>query len=317
MAKVSVIIPVFGVEQYIERCARSLFEQTLDDMEFIFVDDCTKDNSIRVLEKVLQDYPLRIKQVKIVHHQTNRGLSRARETGVSLAASEYIAHCDSDDWVEPDMYRILYKKIKEGGYDIVKCSYFKSFPNKEVIYNVYCDKCNYTHDDIMKYLLSWKGWNSIWTLLVKSDIYKGVEFTDFAMLEDFFVVTQLLTKSHKIGIVNKPFYHYFQNPQSICGNINEEAVIKRADQASRNITLVLALLDESVIRKYKNEVIRLKYEPCNILMKIMTNKKNYTIWSKFALPNLEVINSSYISKKEKIQYMLVQTHLYYMIKKII
>ena len=78
MPKVSVIVTVYGVERYIERCARSLFEQTLDDMEYIFVDDCSKDSSISVLENVITQYPLRKGQVRIVHHEQNKGVSRAR-----------------------------------------------------------------------------------------------------------------------------------------------------------------------------------------------------------------------------------------------
>ena len=108
--KVSVIIPVYGVEKYIERCARSLFEQTLEDIEYIFVDDCTPDNSISILRKVLSEYPNREKQVKILHHDKNKGLAKARQTGLKIASGEYIAHCDSDDWVDKDLYKVLYNQ---------------------------------------------------------------------------------------------------------------------------------------------------------------------------------------------------------------
>ena len=81
--KVSVCIPVYGVEKYIERCARSLFEQTMkDDIEFIFVDDCTPDKSIEILQKVLEEYPERKNQVKIIRHETNKGLTGARNTAL-------------------------------------------------------------------------------------------------------------------------------------------------------------------------------------------------------------------------------------------
>ena len=96
MPKVSVLVPVYGVEKYIERCARSLFEQTLDDMECIFVDDCTPDDSMQVLVKILSEYPRRKEQVKIIHHETNQGLPAARQSGLKIATGEYIAHCDSD-----------------------------------------------------------------------------------------------------------------------------------------------------------------------------------------------------------------------------
>ena len=102
--KVSVIIPVYNVEKYIERCARSLLEQSLKDIEYIFVDDCSPDNSITMLENILKEYPERQPLVKILFHEPNRGLAYTRQEGVDAAKGEYIIHCDSDDWVEPEMY---------------------------------------------------------------------------------------------------------------------------------------------------------------------------------------------------------------------
>ena len=98
MVKVSVCIPVYGVEQFIERCACSLFEQTMrDGIEFIFVDDCSPDNSVQRLEEILKRYPERQAQVSIIHHEKNMGLVRARKTALEAACGEYIIHCDSDD----------------------------------------------------------------------------------------------------------------------------------------------------------------------------------------------------------------------------
>ena len=119
--KVSVIIPVYNVEKYMEKCCRSLFGQTLENMEFIFVDDCTPDNSISVIESVLQEYPQRKSQVKITHHDKNRGLPSARNTGLGLAQGNYIIHCDSDDWVAPFMYEKMYARAVAENADIVWC----------------------------------------------------------------------------------------------------------------------------------------------------------------------------------------------------
>ena len=88
MPKVSVIVPVYGVEKYIERCARSLFEQTLDDIEYIFVDDCSPDRSIEILNQVIGEYPGRKDQVQIIHHASNQGLALARQTGLKAATGE-------------------------------------------------------------------------------------------------------------------------------------------------------------------------------------------------------------------------------------
>lgn len=107
---VSVIIPVYNVGKFIERCARSLMEQTMDNVEYIFVDDASPDNSIQILQKVLADYPNRRDNVRILTHAENKGLPAARNTGLAVATGEYIFHCDSDDFVEPDMLEQLYGK---------------------------------------------------------------------------------------------------------------------------------------------------------------------------------------------------------------
>jgi len=105
--KLSVCVPVYKVEQYIERCARSLFEQTLDDMEFVFVDDCSPDCSLAVVERVLADYPMRRRQVRLIRHQTNSGSAQARKTAMSLTSGDWIGFCDADDWVDSDFFRSM------------------------------------------------------------------------------------------------------------------------------------------------------------------------------------------------------------------
>ena len=104
MPKVSIIIPVYGVEKYIERCARSLFEQTLDDIEYLFIDDCTPDKSVEILKRVLEEYPHRKSQVVIHRMEQNSGQAKVREWGMQNATGEYVIHCDSDDWVDIHMY---------------------------------------------------------------------------------------------------------------------------------------------------------------------------------------------------------------------
>ena len=123
--KVSIVIPVYNVEKYIERCVRTLFAQTLDDLEYIFVDDCSPDNSIDVMLKVLEEYPVRKPQVKLIRHEINQGVSQSRQDGVEAATGEYIIHCDPDDWVELDMYEQLYTKAKETNADLVLCDYYE------------------------------------------------------------------------------------------------------------------------------------------------------------------------------------------------
>lgn len=121
--KVSILVPVYGVEKYIERCARSLFEQTYDNIEYIFVDDCTKDRSIEILQKVLEDYPNRKNQVKILHHDKNRGLSAARNTALDASTGDYLMHVDSDDYLRKDAVLLLAEKITTASSQVIIFGY--------------------------------------------------------------------------------------------------------------------------------------------------------------------------------------------------
>ena len=96
---VSVIIPIYKVEKYVCRCAETLMQQTLEDVEYIFVDDATPDKSMEVLSTVLAKYPHREEQIHIIHHKKNQGLPAARNSGLRIATGEYVFHCDSDDYV--------------------------------------------------------------------------------------------------------------------------------------------------------------------------------------------------------------------------
>lgn len=136
MYKISVVVPVYNVEKYIERCALSLLEQTLSDIEIIFVDDCSTDNSIQVLNKMLVCFPDSLINVKIVRHIQNLGLAAARITGVRVAQGEYVAFCDSDDWVDKDIYNFLYTAIQTNDVDMVYSNYIVEFKKKHFISNL-------------------------------------------------------------------------------------------------------------------------------------------------------------------------------------
>ena len=116
--KVSVIIPVYGAEKYIERCARSLFGQTLREVEYIFVDDCTTDRSMDVLRRVMADYPQRQPDIRLLRTPKNSGQALARRIGMKAAKGEYMIHCDPDDWVDACYYESLYIRASEAQADI-------------------------------------------------------------------------------------------------------------------------------------------------------------------------------------------------------
>ena len=127
--KVSVIIPVYNVEKYIERCARSLFGQTLDDIEYIFIDDCSTDNSIFIMQNILEEYPKRKNSVKIIRHSVNKGVGQTRQDGIDVASGQYLIHCDPDDWVDASIYQKLYSEAILKSAEMVICDFFYTLPN--------------------------------------------------------------------------------------------------------------------------------------------------------------------------------------------
>ena len=127
MIKVSILVPVYGVERVIATCAETLFAQTYEELEYIFVDDCTPDHSIEVLQQVLQKYPERQKQVKILHHEKNRGVGAARLTAILAATGDFIMHVDSDDWLPTDAVERLVNKQQLTDADIVDGGYMEKY----------------------------------------------------------------------------------------------------------------------------------------------------------------------------------------------
>lgn len=232
--KVSVLIPVYKVEKYIERCAISLFSQTIiEGIEFIFIDDASPDNSIQVLKNLLEKYPTRQKQVKIITHEKNSGSASARNTGFRHASGEYIIYCDSDDWVEPNMYEMLYQKAAETNADLVACDYWGDYSKKKIKYNQTpcCDLTTYK-----RLIITGKLHNSLWNKLIRKNIYNRLEFlfTDGVDLwEDVSVLCRLIYYVQKISFVRLPLYHYYQaNNNSYTKQFNDR-LLSNIEQASK------------------------------------------------------------------------------------
>lgn len=221
MPKLSVIIPVYKVEKYIERCARSLFEQTLEDIEYIFVNDCSPDKSINILTEVLEDYPHRKSHVKIVDHNINQGLTKTRNTGLAIATGDYIAHCDSDDWVEHDMYLRLYNKALETNSEIVYSDFYFAFNDRVEV----CRTADYDMDKtvlIKNYISS--VWTSLVNMIVKRTLYEDNDLKSpehLCYCEDFWLSVRLFLYSCRTTKISEPFYYYNQqNETSIMHNLN-------------------------------------------------------------------------------------------------
>lgn len=229
--KVSILVPVYSVEKYIERCVRSLFEQTYENIEYIFVDDCTKDKSIEILNSVLAEYPDRKKQTKILHHDKNRGLSAARNTALDASTGDYLMHVDSDDYLREDAIFLLVARISQKssqvlifGYSIVKCDGIFPVPLQVE------DKVS-----LINNYLSNRVPASMWNKFYDSKFYKATEVRSEEGInqgEDYVVVPRIIYKAERIDWLEDTLYYYEQsNVSSYSNNINETSInnMKRAD----------------------------------------------------------------------------------------
>lgn len=310
MPKVSIIIPVYGVEKYIERCARSLFEQTLDDIEYLFIDDCTPDRSIDILKQVLEEYPHRKCQVVIHRMEQNSGQAKVREWGMRNATGEYVIHCDSDDWVDINMYEDMYNKAKVEKADVVICDYeiTDGVNNSSII--------NACHASTIKQfinncLLQRDPW-SLCNKLFKKTAYYNIVYPQGAMGEDMVICFQSLFNCNSLAYINSPYYKYYYNPLSITKTVNKDSCIRRSSQLVDNSSIILRVLEErNVNGQYDAGIVVLMNFVRSIFYPLIHEKVYYRLWRKlYGGINLKVLFSTHISLAEKLRVILATVHLY-------
>lgn len=223
--KISICIPIYGVEKYIERCAISLFEQTYSNIEYIFVNDCTIDNSVNILKSTINRYPNRINQIKIINHKQNMGLGAARNTGIENATGEFIIHIDSDDFVEINIVEELVKQQKINNADIVSCGYLAHHKLKTDIYQPFN---SYNIEDTISQILSRNITVAIWGRLIRKSLYQNHDIKvpqGINMGEDYVTIPKLLYYAKKIDFVNYSLYHYdCYNSNSYTASFSEKNV---------------------------------------------------------------------------------------------
>ena len=165
---VSVIVPVYGVEKYIERCAQSIFEQTYQNIEIIFVNDCTPDKSMDILNKVMQEYPNIQSKIQIINHEVNGGSAITRKDGMLVAKGKYVIQWDSDDYVDVQFLEKMVALAEKEDADITICDMNKVYKDKIVHIHT-----NPSLDNIecLKQILIGKVHSSLCNKLIRRSLY--------------------------------------------------------------------------------------------------------------------------------------------------
>ena len=209
MPKISIIIPVYNVQAYLKECLDSVINQTIkDDLEIIVVNDGSTDNSQKIIDEYVEKYPKLVKSFI----KENHGQGSARNYGVKKASGEYIGFVDADDYIEKDMYEILYKEAKKKELDIVVCDMVWAYEDGKKEYRETLPR--FLKDFNYKtYILSNPGpVNKIY----KREIWeeKEVFFPEDIIYEDFAIIPAMPKYTKKIGYINKQFYYYRQRANS-------------------------------------------------------------------------------------------------------
>lgn len=266
---VSVLIPVYQVEDFIERCARSVFEQTYQNLECVFVDDGSTDSSIDILNQIINEYPSLKDNVHIIHHQENRGLAAARNTAIKSCHGDFVMHVDSDDWLEPDAAELLVRRQQETDADIVYTR--GNYLENQGTVKIDCRNWSTDRETLLTNLLQDKATMCIWSKLIRRSLYTnhGIIIDEFgSYYEDYQSLSQLVYYSKTISCLDAYIYHYDRaNPRSIVTNALHSMEIQR--QGLRSIQSVSAFFQDKdphyleYIKVFKTSFL-LRY-PQNIL----------------------------------------------------
>lgn len=275
MPKVTVIITIYNRERFIADCARSLFGQTLDDVEFLFVDDASTDNSVSVLEEVIAEYPTRNEMIHVLQMEQNGGRAVARQTGIDHATGEYVIHVDSDDWVDTDMLELLYTKAKETDADIVGCNITHEYKTYQKIFRqTYYE----TMDDNIRGLLNGKIFPSLCTSLTRTSLIKenhiifpqGIDTG-----EDLLFNLQLYLHANKVIGIDAPSYHY--------RHTEESGSFKHTEKSIKSVIEVARRIDELMkeagnYERFKYDILFRKFSMKSALVITFDNEDNNQAW---------------------------------------
>ena len=213
MAKISVIVPVYNVEKYLERCVHSIVLQTYKDFELILVDDGSPDNCPNMCDSYSKEYSF----IKVIH-QKNSGLSAARNAGIEWSFensdSEWITFIDSDDWVHPYYLESLYNAVKESNCSISMCQPYisetyeiKSVVNDNKNFEICNTEIAFEDDSLIA--------NAACARLYKKELFSSIRFPIGKLHEDRFTTYKLLFQFKEVAVINAPLYYYFVNLEGI------------------------------------------------------------------------------------------------------
>ena len=316
LPKISICVPIYNVEEYIERCVYSLFAQTYKNIEYIFVDDCTQDGSVEILKSLLRKNS--DKSVKILSHTFNRGLAAARNTALEHAMGEFIVHVDSDDWIEPNAIELLVKHQLETNADIVSCNAIAHYPKGRT--ELLIEPKYETIDDMVMQTIQLTLDHVIWRRLIRKSLYtnndiRAVEGVNIG--EDHHTLPRLVACADTFACVDDFLWHYNCENQNSYMQQSRGFNYKRYCSDMSSIDILLSYFENT--QKYYEELQKIKMCYINSSLKMALNANDRKKYNKI-LKDLLLVPKEYwhyVSLNKLWRFFMVKNYYIHKIKQLI
>lgn len=271
---ISVVIPVYNVAPYIKECATSLFNQTLQNIEYIFIDDASSDDSVKILKEEISKYPLRHKNIRLITHDENKGISYTRQEGVLLAKGKWIIHCDGDDIVPIDSYQTLLSRAQEAGVDMI-IGAFRIFGESQTSFDVFQGEGLIPSFKLMESIGGSRKpqiIGTLWNKLIKRELIKDINFPEeVSYCEDVTWLFYFLNKNADIKILILPYISYYYR-------MRKGSLIKLKGE-KRNADIIKLINVFENLGKNSNEIVRnaINAKIIGFIYVLVKNNRKYDI----------------------------------------
>lgn len=289
---ISICVPIYNVGKYIERCARSLFGQTYQNIEYIFVDDSSPDDSVLILENIIQELNADTRRIKILHHIPNRGLAAARNTAIVNATGEFVIHVDSDDWIECNAVELLVKRQLETKADIVSCNGIAHHPNG--VTKLLIEPRYNSLDEMVMQTIQLTLDHVIWRRLIRKSLYteNGIQAVEGVNIgEDHHTLPRLVYCAKSFACIEECLWHYNCENENSYMQQSQGFNYKRYKSDSHSINILLEFFEKE--HRYYDELQKIKVCHVNSSLKMALNASDKDSYNKM-LNDLYTIPSKYL-----------------------
>lgn len=307
---ISILIPIYKVEKYIERCLDSIFNQTYSEIEYVFVDDCSPDNSFNILKDYIQIHNVEERnKVTIISHSENKGISITRNNLLDNAKGEYVLFVDSDDWIEYNMVEQMAQASNNGIIDIISCDFTKEYANgKQILqYENYANDCK----ENMVRLINYNIGTILWKMLIRRNLFKKIRFQpNIEIGEDYIASIKLYYYANNCTYIHQFLYHYCQFNTNRYSN----QISKSISDHIKAVTAVEKFLkDEGVYNDRIDKEIKLR-KFCIKSYYLSSQLLDYKKWNNTFPESNKMWRYIKYTKKEKIKFWLAEKHIFWILQ---